>query len=69
MRRQGTKYRIPFLVPWNIGDIIDFDDRTIVLVDVYQVLLECRTAVQPHNIAYDVMRRGEKGLDVSSKQK
>jgi hypothetical protein len=47
------KYRIPFLIPRYISDIIDFDDRAIVLIDVYQILLECRNAVQPHNIAYD----------------
>jgi len=56
MRRQVTKYRVPFLVPRYIGDVIDFDDRTIVFVDVYQVLLECGNAVHPHNIACGVER-------------
>jgi len=43
--------RIPFLIEWYIGDIINFNDCTILLVDINQVLLESRNAVHPHDIA------------------
>jgi hypothetical protein len=52
----SDKYRIPFLIEWYIGDIINFNDCTILLVDINQVLLESRNAVHPHDIAY----RGER---------
>lgn len=34
------EYRIPFLVPWDIRNVIDFDNCSIVFIDVDQVLLE-----------------------------
>jgi hypothetical protein len=46
-------YRIPFLVERKIGNIIDFDDDTIVLVDVCKVVMERRCAIQPPNIAWE----------------
>jgi hypothetical protein len=49
-------YRIPFLVERKIGDIIDFDDDTIVLVDVCKVVMERRCAIQPPNIAWEGVR-------------
>jgi hypothetical protein len=55
----GDKYRIPFLVEGYIGDIVDFDDCAIVLVDVGEILLGSRSAVQPPNIAYGARHERE----------
>ena len=35
---EGRNYRIPFLVERNTGNIIDFDDGTIVLIYMDQIL-------------------------------
>jgi hypothetical protein len=40
-----TNYRISFLVEGDLREVIDFDNRAIVLVDVDQVLLESRIAI------------------------
>jgi hypothetical protein len=48
-----TNYRISFLVEGDLREVIDFDNRAIVLVDVDQVLLESRIAIQPPNITYE----------------
>ena len=49
----GHNHRIPFLIEWDTGNIIDFDDDTIVLIYKGQILPESRGAIQPPDIAYD----------------
>jgi hypothetical protein len=46
----SDEHRISFLVKRHLGNIINFDDSPVLLVNVDQILLEGRSAIQPPNI-------------------
>lgn len=46
----SDEHRISFLIKRYLGNIINFDDSPVLLINVDQILLEGRNVIQPPNI-------------------